>query len=257
METFWLGTHRPQWLSKLDVPLFLSRITLAKRVSVYPRARAAWALDSGGFSEIGAHGKWTVPPQQYVAEVRRFHREIGKLKWAAIQDWMCEPIMLQKTGLSVAEHQRRTTWSYETLQFLAPDMPWAPVLQGWTRDDYMRHIDLYESRGHELRRKPIVGIGSVCRRQSTTEAEGIIREINALGIRLHGFGFKVLGLRRVADALVSADSMAWSFNARHNPPRPECVGLHKNCANCEKYALWWRAKLLAELPSAEPLRLVA
>ncbi len=246
MQTFWLGTHRPQWLSRLDVPLFLSRITLSERVSKYPRALAPWALDSGGFSEIAAHGKWTISPFQYVDEVRRFDREIGKLEWAAVQDWMCEPVMLQKTGLSIAEHQLRTTHSYETLQHIAPDMPWTPVLQGWGRDDYMRHLDLYDRRGHNLFNRPIVGIGSVCRRQSTVEAEQIIREISGLGIPLHGFGFKVLGLRRVADAIASADSMAWSFNARKNPPLPGCT--HKNCANCEKYALLWREKLLAGLP---------
>jgi hypothetical protein len=71
-----------------------------------------------------------------------------------------------------------------------------------------------------------------------------------LGIRCHGFGVKVRGLRSYAEHLVSSDSMAWSYDARRKAPLPGCP--HKNCANCLKYALRWRANvLLPELGSAE------
>lgn len=43
---------------------------------------------------------------------------------------MCEPIMLHKTGLSIAEHQARTLSYYEELLQLAPKLPWVLVLQG-------------------------------------------------------------------------------------------------------------------------------
>jgi hypothetical protein len=64
------------------VPLFVSRRTLAP-LRRLPRARAGWALDSGGFSELSLHGRWTTSPATYVAEVRRFEQEIGALEWAA------------------------------------------------------------------------------------------------------------------------------------------------------------------------------
>lgn len=85
----YLGTHQPQWLARYDVPMFISRRRLTGKK--LPRARGRWALDSGGFSELQLHGRWVTTPEQYVEEVRRFIREIGKLDWAAIQDWMCEP----------------------------------------------------------------------------------------------------------------------------------------------------------------------
>lgn len=119
--TFYLGTHHPAWLEQTAVPLFLSHRTLAGRRSL-PRARGPWALDSGGFSELSMHGTWTVPAARYVDDVRRFVREIGGLRWAAIQDWMCEPVMLAKTGLSIAEHQARTVSSLLELRALAPDL---------------------------------------------------------------------------------------------------------------------------------------
>ena len=79
-----------------------------------PKARATWALDSGGFTELSKHGRWTVSAEKYVDEIRRF-QACGNLKWAAIQDWMCEPAIIHGgvmqgsrfpgTGLSVVEHQ--------------------------------------------------------------------------------------------------------------------------------------------------------
>lgn len=105
---FYLGTHRPRWLASLAVPLFVSRRTLAP-LRRLPRARALWALDSGGFTELTIHGRWTVAPAEYACEVQRLGAEIGGLEWAAPQDWMCEPAVRERTGLSVEEHQRRTT----------------------------------------------------------------------------------------------------------------------------------------------------
>jgi hypothetical protein len=214
---FLLGTHKPRWLSRLDVPLFVSRRTLAE-VRSLPRARAGWALDSGGFSELNLFGEWRTPAQQYAAEVRRWGEEIGSLEWAASQDWMCEPFMLRKTGLSLEEHQRRTVEGYERLRELAPDLPWAPVLQGWALGDYLRCADEYERRGHRLDRLPVVGLGSVCRRQATAEARVIVGRLAARGYRLHGFGFKTLALGRVGTHLASSDSLAWSYHARRRPP---------------------------------------
>lgn len=202
-----------------------------------------WMLDSGGFSELSMFGEWRTPAIQYAGEVKRWHNEVGRLRRAAIQDWMCEPFILQKTGQTVEQHQRHTVSSYLELSGLLPGFEWLPVLQGWTRDDYMRHVDMYYKARIYLHELPLVGIGSVCRRQHTAEAEAIIREIANQDIRLHGFGFKMQGLARVSDALESADSLAWSFHARRRPPLPGCVG-HKNCANCLTYALQWRKRML-------------
>src|SRR5437763_3121324 len=111
METFYLGAHHPHWLALLDLPLFVSRRRLAGRRTL-PRARAAWALDSGGFTELSMHGRWTLAPAAYAAEVRRYHDAIGRLTFAAPQDWMYEPHMLARTGMTVLEHQQRTVDNY-------------------------------------------------------------------------------------------------------------------------------------------------
>lgn len=251
---FYLGTHHPAWLERLDVPLFVSRRALADRKTL-PRAIGRWALDSGGFTELQLHGRWTLPAAQYAAEVRRFGEEIGGLDWAAPQDWMSEPIVraggrvggatFAGTGLTVAEHQRRTTENLVELRALAPEVPWAPVLQGWTMGEYFDHLEQYDRAGVDLRAEPIVGVGSVCRRQSMIGAGLILSLLASEGLKLHGFGFKVTGLRASAQHLASADSLAWSFNARKNP---KIAGhTHASCANCPEYAMQWRADLLASI----------
>lgn len=246
MTDFFLGTHMPNWLATADVPLFVSHGRL-RGYRMLPRAAAPWACDSRGFTELSMHGCWTIPARTYAAAVRRYAADVGKLAWAAVQDWMCEPFITAKTGLTVEDHQARTVASYLELRSLAPDVPWTPVLQGWRPDDYRRHVDQYDRAGVDLRTLPVVGLGSVCRRQHTAEVEDLIRDLSSRGLRLHGFGFKILGLGRLGSVLASADSMAWSFEARRLR-RPTCGSTrHKNCANCLTFALAWRNKVLGAL----------
>lgn len=176
---FFLGTHETGWLRTwTDGPLFVSRRRLARRKS-WPRAAGPWAMDSGGFTEITTHGGWTVGAKDYAAEVRVYADAIGSMEWAATQDWMCETAALDKTGKSIAEHQRLSVRSYLDLMTIAPDLPWVPVVQGFTRDDYLRCADLYEAEGVDLAALPTVGVGSVCRRQGTREAVPIIAALHA------------------------------------------------------------------------------
>lgn len=243
---FYLGTHETSWLARLDVPLFISHRRLDKRRSL-PRALGPWALDSGGFSELSMYGEWRTSPRDYAKAARRYVDEIGGLRWAAIQDWMCEPFILAKTRLTMADHQRRTVESYATLLDLAPDLPWVPVLQGWQPDDYARHAEQYTASALPL--TGLVGVGSVCRRQGMKEGRAIIRQIATLGFRLHGFGMKTTGLLATAAMLESADSMAWSYQARWRPVEPGCP--HKTCSNCARFAMRWREWVLDRIARGE------
>jgi hypothetical protein len=263
--TFYLGTHEPSWLARDEVPrdacLFISHRRLAERGRL-PHARVHWALDSGGFSELQLYGEWRTTPAEYVAAVRRYDEEVGQLGWAAPQDWMCEPIIINGgraagvvfagTHLSVDEHQQRTVANFVELTDLwnDDDSPFMPVLQGYQRDDYLRCWDLYDAAGVDLRNYPVVGLGSVCRRQAEDEIGDIVNALLALDDELpvHGFGVKLRGLDKYGHLLNTADSMAWSYDARRAAPLPECVAdprvNHKNCANCIRYALRWRQAVL-------------
>jgi hypothetical protein len=96
---FWLGTHRPNWLERTGVPLFISRRTLCQ-YRTPPRASGSWALDSGGFSELSLYGRWTVSAKWYAEEVTRWSAEVGQLRWASVMDWMCEEYVCASTALA-------------------------------------------------------------------------------------------------------------------------------------------------------------
>lgn len=245
---FYLGTHIDGWLNHVGVPLFVSHRRLARRKAL-PKARMGWALDSGGFSELSLYGGWRTTPEDYVAAVKRYDRQIGNLEWASPMDWMCEESMLAKTGLTVLEHQRRTVANFVLLEQLwhdsddqwHPESPFMPVLQGGqTAETYLQCWDMYAAAGVDLSNYPLVGVGSVCRRQHTSEIRDILEAIRDRDpeVPLHGYGCKTLGLKLFGDLLSSADSLGWSFNARKNPRLPGCT--HTSCSNCVKWALRWR-----------------
>lgn len=251
----YLGTHRPAWLwnPAAAMPLCVSRRTLGmtNADSLRP-ALCSWMLDSGGFTELSMHGQWELRPDVYVGMVADFDRIIGSLDWAAPQDWMCEPPILARTGLTVDEHQARTVENFLTLVKLWPeysdaDCPFMPVLQGWTLTDYEACAGRYAAAGIALDEYPVVGLGSVCRRQDTAEIGTIVQAFTPW-LALHGFGVKTAGLTGYGHCLTSADSMAWSLRARMSDPLPGCT--HSSCANCLRYAAAWHGRLTADVEAA-------
>ncbi|WP_326809624.1 hypothetical protein OG533_39435 (plasmid) [Streptomyces sp. NBC_01186] len=255
---FYLGTHQPSWLPHVAHPLFVSysRIRNRRRLDRI-RALGPWALDSGAFSQLDRHGEWTIPAAEYAASITRYHHEIGGLEWAAPQDWPCEPPVTAKTGLTVEEHQRRTVDSVLQLRALVPAVRVIPVLQGWTLASYMRCAQMYADAGVDLAAEPLVGVGSMCRRQSSITATVMLDQLVNLNgpeappLRLHAFGFKLRGLTLATGTLTSADSMAWSYAGRNEPG---CGPSHQSEANCLPYALRWGQDLIDQLADAHATR---
>jgi hypothetical protein len=114
------------------------------------------------------------------------------------------------------------------------------VLQGWTWGHYFDHLEGYAKAGVDLTKAPVVGVGSVCRRQGSIFTSGLMMFLASECLKLHGVGVKITGLKWYRQHIHSADSMAWSFHARKHPPMPGHT--HKSCANCMEYALAWREK---------------
>lgn len=264
---FFLGSPDVRWLGSAGVPLFYAVAAFKKDL---PRAIAPWALDSGAYTELQKHGRWRATPEEYVARVREIRDAVGMMEFACSQDWVASPPITQKTGLTVREHQFATTMNYLDLMDLAPEVPWMPTLQGWTGDDYLSHVEIYAGLGVALRDLPIVGIGSVASRQEDPVVGRVVRHLAASGIPLHGFGVKKQGLKMYGDALASADSQAWSFDARFSfrvnplkktqrggPALDECLeemlrGEHPpSCSSCMRFALHWREDILKLVVQAE------
>lgn len=233
---YYLGVHRPAWLGQAGVPLFVSFSTM-RGVKRLPRALSRWALDSGAYSEITRHGEWRTSPQNYARAVLRLKAMAGKLDWAAPQDWTCDPKSIAATGLTVDEHQRRTIENYLTLRKLRA--PVIPVLQGWTWGDYIRHDEAYMKAGVDLSKCTVVGLGSVAGRGSSMMVGSLVHHFASEGVRLHGFGVKFTGLKNFGQYLASADSTAWSSEARYQGAPGD--------RNSLEYALGWYDRLLGRM----------
>lgn len=253
---FFTGAPEAHWLAEATTPLMVARTRLARRKADLPRAAVPWYLDSAAFTELDAHGCWTVTAREWARTARRWADQAGSCVAVAVQDWLCTPGALARTGSSVAEHQALTLASWRDLTELDPTVPWVPTLQGWTADDYRRHADAYTAAGCDLAAAPMVGVGSIALRQHTPQAAHIVTSLARLGLgNLHAYGAKQVGLASWGWAVASADSMAWSQAARRDGVRlPECT--HRgDCRNCRRWAERWGCRM-AELVGAGEAPLV-
>lgn len=215
---------------------------LKERISPVPFDNMDWIMDSGAFSEINLNGKYTFTPDEYLHYV-----ELHQPKLFFNMDWMCEPFVLQKTGLTIKEHQERTIYNQIKIMDILDNYDikgkFAGCIQGWITEDYLRHVDMLKDQGLITSK---MGIGSVCRRKSKIQILKILQAVKQElpNTKLHGFGIKTDILKEplVYECLDSCDSMAWSFAGRKINPKP-CTNCEypnaKNCANCYHYMLKW------------------
>ena len=210
---FYVGLHQPSDAKRFDLAFVsVNRIRGRKK----PLGAGAWIMDSGAFTEIATHGRYRSSVEEYATEINRWAHD-SALVAAVAQDYMCEPFIIAKTGLSVEEHQRLTIERYDALvKLVDPRVYVMPVLQGYTVADYLRHLGMY---GGRLKAGAYIGVGSICKRNTDIgQIEQILTAIKDAkpDLLLHGFGLKTTALSSwvVQDCLHSADSMAWSFAAR-------------------------------------------
>lgn len=183
-----------------------------------------WILDSGAFTEVARHGGYRFGVEEYYRQICRWVR-CGDLLIAVAQDWMCEPFVLERTGLTIDDHQSLTIERYDQLLKLDPPVTIMPVLQGYRASDYLKHLQDY---GDRLPLNAWVGVGSVCRRNGNpAEVADLLKTIKLIrpDLRLHGFGLKQICLenREVRECLYSCDSMAWSFPRKFQADPPEII----------------------------------
>jgi len=221
MDLFFTGMHQPHHAAHVPAA-FISVNRLRHRRSAFPTPLGGWGLDSGAFTTVNKHGGYPDSPVSYALEADHWVRLVPGCRFVVSQDYMCEPFVLRRTGLTVREHQRLTIERYDALRtawaLLGNDgaTPILPVLQGFLPHEYVEHLQAY---GDRLPQDAWVGVGSVCKRQGSPRALlAVLVAIKAKrpDLRLHGFGVKATALQNpgVRALLYSADSMAWSFAAR-------------------------------------------
>lgn len=240
MKRFFIGLHHCHLVQHFDracISINTLRRPGRRRKKMLPvREGGEILLDSGAFTEIVTYGGYRHSPQAYANTLRWALPLFGGAKVTAVaQDMMCEPFALQKTGLTIPQHQKITIERYDALMAEGLKMPIMPVLQGYDIEDYVFHIRQYDGR---LTSGMWVGVGSVCKRNKNPDT--IAHILSALhderpDLRFHGFGVKRTALLHptVRKLLWSADSMAWSAAARL-----ERTGLQNDWREAERFRQW-------------------
>jgi hypothetical protein len=141
--TFFVGLHHPS-IAHHCPSVMLSVNTLRRRKG--PFEVQDWIMDSGAFMQIARHGGCPNPPEAYAAEIVRWSTN-GNLLRAVSEDYMCEPGMLERTGLTVADHQALTIERYDAIRAaVPPHFHILPVLQGYQPAENISHIQAYGDR---------------------------------------------------------------------------------------------------------------
>lgn len=250
--TVWIGADANAFGWSTPTPVLVSYDRLRELVTL-PVAAAPWVLDSGAYQELVRRRRWTVSGAQYAADIRRYGKEIGRLVWAAAQDWPAGVKALRATGLTEFDHQIRTTASVKELRAADTGVPILAVVTGNTPAGYLRHLGMYQRAGIDLHAEPLVGVGALVGR-SPDEAAQIVEVLHAAGLhRLHLFGGKGRLLEAVGDLTVSTDSAAWSDEMRRSASL--CPhDLVKWERNCPQAAREWahRQRALAARAASGP-----
>ena len=212
---FYIGYPESSGIKHFDYAM-LSYNRIRNRKSYFSPSKKGWMLDSGAFTEISTHGHYRHSAEKYADDINKFSI-IKNLDCAVSQDYMCEPFILEKTGLTVLQHQELTIQRYDIIRSIVQDhVHVMPVLQGYLLEDYIQHIDMY---GDRLKNNMLVGVGSVCKRNTDPVViEEIVKKIlyTKPTIRLHGFGVKITALKNktIWESFYSTDSAAWAFQLR-------------------------------------------
>jgi hypothetical protein len=119
VNTWYLGIHMPNWLARpelAEVPVFISRRTFYDRRAgryrrTFPRAAGRYAIDSGGFTELKDHGRWTITPAEYVDFLDRVWEETGAYDFAAIIDSLLDSGVRNLHGFGFKIEGLRRCWA--------------------------------------------------------------------------------------------------------------------------------------------------
>lgn len=206
--------HMPENINAMVSARMLMKMSPKSVAFNYCQRYERLFLDSGAFGSAMFDGGYTYTPDQYFQLVTRVQPNL----WATM-DFPCEPDIMPE--LSTDD---RIRLSIENTQYFGKlDYPgFLPVIQGWEIEDYLKCVELMETKG-VLR--DYLGIGSICRRGSQAKIVAIVSELRKRlpDTRLHAFGVKINALSynggELMNYLHSLDTAAWQFKMERSIER--------------------------------------
>lgn len=220
IEVFFGVTSHSQ-LKRL--PRDISIMVSARWLLKWPRKSVAFEylkeykrvfLDSGAFGSAFYDGGFQYTLDAYIELVK-----IVKPDYWVSMDFPCEASIMP--GMNTTERIQRSIDNNIILNRHGIS-GFVPVVQGWQVEDYCYCCYLMD---HFKLVRPVMGIGSVCRRGSQKAVLNVIRAVHNcfhdyghLDVKYHAFGIKIRTLQcqhgEVQNYLHSFDTAAWQMDGK-------------------------------------------
>jgi hypothetical protein len=194
--------------------MFKKKFTINR--SMIPNSVKRLFLDSGGYSFFTKWGKYPFSVEEYVSFVNTIVNEFPVTE-VAIMDYPCEPDVNRQNLKTNKERIDMTIQNALECIDYDPTLPWVPVVQGYTLQEYLYCIQEYKNAGLYDDDFHLWAIGSLCARKKIGGIRHIITNLSkVIKWPIHTFGMTITALRdaQIFFAIHSSDSGAWSFNAR-------------------------------------------
>ena len=180
-------------------------------------------IDSGGYSFFRKWGDYPFSLEKYF-EFIDIITELYPVELVAIRDYPCEPTINRKDISTNKERIQKTVSNAVECIESKEDYPWIPVIQGYTLDEYLYCINLYEEVGISL---AYSAIGSICSRKGNIHTiRRIISEIaQRTKGKIHAFGLSLVYLQDpiIFNTLYSSDSAAWNYYVSNHNEKQQAV----------------------------------
>jgi hypothetical protein len=182
-------------------------------------------LDSGGFSLLSQYPDYPFTLNQYL-ELAYYIKDNNLLTLIATMDYPCEAEINRTQLHSNEERIQKTIDNTIKCYDVDSSLPWVPVIQGYTIDEYLACIDLYYEVGIE---SLYWAIGSICSRKGHyLQMRNIIVTIAKrleTECKLHAFGLGVKFLYdpQIFSNIYSSDSAAWNYRAISREQKPQMI----------------------------------
>ena len=180
-------------------------------------------LDSGGYSFFSYYPDYPFTIEEYINLANIIKDQSGITRVVTL-DYPCEPdINRSRVSTNEERIQKTVSNAVECIQY-DETIPWLPVIQGYTIDEYLYCVDLYKDAGIT---SDYWAIGSICSRKGfpykirriiTTLSEALQSKIHAFGISL-----KYLYDPQIFNNIYSSDSAAWVWGATKMEQKPQMI----------------------------------
>ena len=171
-------------------------------------------LDSGGYSFFSRWGDYPFSIEDYVSLAHLLQDQYPLYRVATL-DYPCEPDINRSHLMTNEDRITKTVYNAVSCYDADKTLPWLPVIQGYTLDEYLHCVDLYNEAGII---SDYWAVGSLCSRKGELRSIKYLltnlKELALSNVKVHAFGLNIPYIKdpQIFDLLYSSDSAAWTFN---------------------------------------------